>query len=172
MIVYKIVNKINSKLYVGQTTGPLATRLSAHASPNSGTWSIIKAAFQKYGKHNFDVTVLSACASQEELNNAEVYWIDFLQTQSPFGYNVALGGNNGRHSDESKLKMSKARKGIQKPNSGCWPSVAVTCVETGVTYPSINKAAFEMGLQRANIQKVLYGERRKTGGYSFKKVAA
>lgn len=172
MEVYRITNKVNGKQYIGQTTMTSKERFNGHCSLKSGTTSAVKSAIQKYGRENFSFIVLSECKSKEELDAAEIFWIDYYQTSAPIGYNLAKGGNGGgKHSAESKLKMSRSRKGIQQPNKGCWPSVPVTCIQTGLTYESINKAAFAMKLQRANIQKVIYGERKHTGGFTFKKAS-
>lgn len=171
MQVYRITNKLNGKMYVGQTTETAAIRFKNHCCVKSGTISAIKSAIQKYGRDNFSLLVLSECTTIAQLNDAEIYWIEYYQSIAPNGYNFASGGNGGgKHSSVSRLKMSKARKGIQKPNKGSYPSIAIICNQNNKTYPSINKAAFDLKVQRSNIQKVLDGSRPHTGGYTFKRV--
>ena len=46
MIIYKIENKVNGKIYIGQTIGTLEHRLSQHKS-NSKKKSVIGNAIQK-----------------------------------------------------------------------------------------------------------------------------
>lgn len=169
MVVYIITNKLNGKQYIGQTTQAARKRFMAHCSVGSGTMNILKSSIIKYGKENFDYRVLSECSNIEQLNDAEMYWIEYMQTKAPYGYNIASGGLNQKHSEQSKIKMSKARKGIQKPTPTSFPSISVICVETNQIFESITKAANVLKLQRSNIQKVLYKERNHTGGYTFRK---
>ena len=48
--------------------------------------------------------------------------------------------------------------------------IKVKCVETGQIFRSQAEAAREMGVQLSNLNKVIKGERKTTGGYHFIKV--
>jgi group I intron endonuclease len=52
---------------------------------------ILKQALEKYGKENFEVVVLSTYDTEEDLNNAEIM---FIETRNP-NYNIAKGGTGG-----------------------------------------------------------------------------
>ena len=103
--IYKITNKINGKIYVGQSND-IQRRFLEHTHRNKLQ---IDMAIQKYGKENFIFEILEECPI-EQLNEREMYWIETLNSFKN-GYNYRFGGNNGRHSERSKKKMSEAHKG-------------------------------------------------------------
>ncbi|KKM64565.1 hypothetical protein LCGC14_1500130 [marine sediment metagenome] len=107
--IYIIENDLNDKIYVGRTLD-LRKREIVHFSESSRTWGI-KAAISKYGTQHFDFVILEACDSEKELNTREKYWIEELNTLSPSGYNLKEGGKSGKPSEETRNKMSLARKG-------------------------------------------------------------
>lgn len=110
MIIYKIVNKINGMLYIGQTTRSLKERWRSHLKEKR-QGRLIGKAIQKYGKDNFSIAEIDRYDNLDDLNNAEEYYIDFLNTLSPNGYNLLTGGKNGRHTEETKAKLSKIAMG-------------------------------------------------------------
>lgn len=67
MVVYKITNKINDKIYIGQTTRSLKDRWRNHLSQYSGCVAI-KNAIDKYGADNFIIEVISECTTVNDLN--------------------------------------------------------------------------------------------------------
>lgn len=93
MYIYKITNKINGKWYIGKHNG---------TNPNyMGSGKLLKQAYKKYGKENFEKTILESCATEEELNLKEVHWIDVTGAlTAPDCYNLADGGIGG---DRSKF---------------------------------------------------------------------
>lgn len=109
MIIYKIQNKINGKIYIGQTIGTLEHRMSQHKANNKKT-SVIGNAIQKYGWDNFDVEVIDEAETIEELNQKEIYWIGYYKSLVPKGYNLEIGGRNAPNSEEIRLKISKSNK--------------------------------------------------------------
>jgi group I intron endonuclease len=109
--IYKIENIITNKIYIGQTTQNFKTRKSHHLyhlNNNIHHNTYLQRAFNKYGESNFKFTILNWANNRKELNNIEVYYIkkyDSLNRNK--GYNLQYGGNNGKSSEETKLKMSK-----------------------------------------------------------------
>lgn len=110
MLIYAILNKINGKLYIGQTIRSLRERWVEHNQPSSRCL-LIKQAINKYGRENFLVTVIKNCSSQEELNNEEVNFIKSLNTLTPNGYNLNSGGNRAIPSAETRAKLAMAKLG-------------------------------------------------------------
>lgn len=113
--VYCIENLDNGKKYIGQTTRALEERFREHCG-NSGT-SVspkLKNAIKKYGKDCFCVEVLweSDACTQSELDTKEIEFIKDVNTLHPNGYNLTLGGSGGRHSDETKRKLSEKSKNM------------------------------------------------------------
>ena len=57
-------------------------------------------------------------ASNQELNALEISYIHVLNTVSPNGYNLTLGGEGQRPSPEARRRLSEALKGENNPNFG------------------------------------------------------
>lgn len=118
-VVYKIVCNLSSKLYIGQTIqSSISHRLSSHCydalSGRKGANCKLSNAIRKYGKENFYISIICSANSKEELNDREKLCIRLFKTIER-GYNIAEGGLNQRHSEESKKKMSLIGKGKKKP---------------------------------------------------------
>ena len=97
--IYKIVNKANNKIYVGQSID-IEERWKQHQwkafnSNELAYNSAIHAAFRKYGIENFYYEVIEEYLP-EELDDKEIYWIARLNTVVPNGYNIMLGGQQRR----------------------------------------------------------------------------
>lgn len=109
MIIYKITNTVNSKIYIGQ---------SIYDDPDYfGSGLLIKRAIDKYGRAAFTKEILDTATSQEELSKKEKYWIShFDSTNGHIGYNITPGGEFGdtfsNHPDKENIrsKMSLAAK--------------------------------------------------------------
>lgn len=120
--VYAHINKINGKIYIGQTSLRPEDRWdSGHGYKNCCRfWNAI----QKYGWKNFDHEIIASNLTANEADNFERLLIEKLNTTNPqFGYNLISGGTkNKRHSEESKEKMRKAKIGVydgeKNPNYG------------------------------------------------------
>ena len=110
MIIYKIENKLNGKVYIGQTIGTLQHRIGQHKS-NAKRSSVISAAIRKYGWENFEAKIIDEAKSVEELNQKEVYWISYYKSVAPNGYNLEAGGKNAINEENTRLKISEANKG-------------------------------------------------------------
>lgn len=111
MIIYKITNNVNGKIYIGQTVRTLEERLSEHKRKKV---SLISKAFDKYGFENFTVEQIDSAESIDELNELEFKYIREYDSITPNGYNQCEGGGNTfgyHHSEKSKQKMSQNKKG-------------------------------------------------------------
>lgn len=135
MIIYKTINKINGKYYIGK---------DEKNNPNYlGSGLLLNRAIYKYGRKNFEKTVLEICETKEQLNEREIFWITELSATT-FGYNIALGGSGGdtytnnpnlskikekfvgsnnhfygkKHSEKTKRKISESQKGRKPWNEG------------------------------------------------------
>lgn len=105
--VYVTENTINGKLYVGKK------RSDHFVEGYLGSGKIILRAVRKYGKDSFHKTVLQWCETEEELNEAEVYFIWLLKNSEFESYNITNGGEGfrGKHRPDTIEKFSKQRKG-------------------------------------------------------------
>ena len=95
--IYIIKNKINNKVYVGQTKVSIKLRFQNHLSAaRCGRGYTIGKAIRKYGEENFYIELLEECLASE-LNEREMYWIAFYNsTDNKCGYNMSLGGHVNR----------------------------------------------------------------------------
>ncbi len=114
-IIYKATNKINGKIYIGQTTYPLDIRIKEHIKSTRRRKSryYFHKAIKKYGEENFKWEIIAKCNSLKELNQSE---IDMIKKYKTFecGYNLTIGGEGKsgyKHTDETKKKISESLKG-------------------------------------------------------------
>lgn len=97
--IYKIENKINGKVYIGQSVNIrkrfIEHRYRAYDKKDEKTYNLyLYTAIRKYGKGNFSFTIIEECR-EEELNNRERYWIDYYKSnQKEHGYNLSDGGDS------------------------------------------------------------------------------
>ena len=116
MHIYAIVNRINGKVYIGKTEGPIAKRWSRHlwAAEHKPERMAISQAIAKYGADNFDIYSLFEADSRECLNALECESIEAIGTRNPkLGYNSTRGGDGipGWTRTEAHLQqMSEAAK--------------------------------------------------------------
>ncbi len=107
MVIYKATNKINDKVYVGQTVQSLRIRKSRHIyDANNGCDFNFHRAIRKYGINNFEWVIIRICNNINELNAFEQYYILYYDSMDN-GYNLKSGGRNGFLSEETKAKISK-----------------------------------------------------------------
>lgn len=116
-IIYKVTNKINNKLYIGQTTKELDVRITQHYNKmkiekdNCYFYNAIR----KYGKENFIWEIVCECNTRKELNEKEIYYIKEYNTfWKNNGYNLTLGGfgmNGYKQTEETKEKNRQSKLG-------------------------------------------------------------
>jgi group I intron endonuclease len=104
--IYKIVNDINDKIYIGQTTLSIKERWHGHMSAalsENRYKSALYSAMRKYGRSMFHIIEVEkiCCDSLDdlinELNTKEEEYIHiFKSLTSQCGYNCEKGGNNKR----------------------------------------------------------------------------
>jgi group I intron endonuclease len=150
--IYSIKNKINGKIYVGQSWN-IKKRWSAHKGNKDKIQfkrEHIYLAMNKYGIDNFEFSVLIEMdenVTQADLDFQEGLFIDFYKSSNrEFGYNKRDAGSRGKHSVESREKMSRTRKGVS--------------VNKGV--PKSEEAKRNMSLSRPDItgnKNPMYGKK-------------
>lgn len=111
MIVYKISNTINNKIYIGITKKTLKQRWSRHGFAKSSKNMAITYAILKYGKENFIAEEICSALNIESLKKLEIYFIEYYTNIGFELYNVKKGGNyNPQTAEETKKKLSEIGK--------------------------------------------------------------
>ena len=93
--IYKIKNKINGKIYIGQSNN-IERRWREHKSrslnkENKDCNMKIYEAIKTYGLTNFELSIIEKC-KKEELRDREIYWINYYNSMDfNFGYNTDNG---------------------------------------------------------------------------------
>lgn len=157
MIVYKITNLINDKIYVGQ---------DINNDPNYfGSGIMILNAIKKYGKNNFKKEILENCTNEKEMDDKEIFWIKELNsTNRNIGYNICEGGHSyrtmrgennpmfGKHlSEETKQKIREKRK-LQKMSDGQKEQLRIKW--SGEENPGKNKSKETIEKIRTSLSKL------------------
>lgn len=116
MIIYKVTNIINSKVYIGRTVGTLRYRYRKHLYDikHRNSCPLLYNAIRKYGMINFNWETIDVANSVNELNEKEKYYIKLYNSNNKDnGYNLTEGGDGTdgyKHTEECKYNMSKIKK--------------------------------------------------------------
>ena len=91
--IYKIENKLNGKIYIGQTVKTVEKRFIQHKNNSNKPYFsqiLLYKAFNKYGIENFECTEIEEVPN-EMLDEREKYWIEYYNSYFD-GQNSTLGG--------------------------------------------------------------------------------
>lgn len=114
ILIYKIINNLNNKVYIGMTSKSLEERFQKHLSvARCNPKFRIHQAIYKHGSENFIIIKIDSAETQNEADEKEKYWIKFYNsTNYKFGYNMSNGGQGKSIiiSNQTKEKMSKSIK--------------------------------------------------------------
>jgi len=95
--IYQIINQVNNKKYIGQTTNLYRRKNNHFNHLRAGTHHNIhlQAAFNQYGENNFNfIFEKFEVSSQEEINQLEKDYIKKFNSIED-GYNITIGGTGG-----------------------------------------------------------------------------
>jgi len=116
-IIYIAHNIVNDKCYIGQTIRTLEARKTEHLTKKRRT-AFSNAVF-KYGKDAFEWIVLEELPN-EELNDAEMFWIAYYKSIGIELYNLTIGGESTKgykHTNNAKQRMSTMKMGSSADSS-------------------------------------------------------
>lgn len=104
-IIYCVTHITTGRVYIGQTVQGIKTRWARHQIETC--CARLSRAIGKYGADAFSVQEIDTAYSKDELDELEIFYIGMYgSTKRPNGFNLMSGGSFGKHSDESKQKMS------------------------------------------------------------------
>ena len=119
-LIYKIENKTNNKIYVGQTVTSLNERWNGHKCDTKRKNTPLYASMKKHINNIddiFTISVLEENIPYSKLDEIEINWISKLNSLHPNGYNISEGGQSFRTENELK-RMSERVKGEKNPMYG------------------------------------------------------
>lgn len=195
-IIYLHKNKINNKVYIGQTIQEDPYKRWKNGCGYKTCYYFYNA-IQKYGWNNFEHIILEQNNNwtQEELNNKEKEYIIMYKANDPqYGYNITEGGSNispnalpkalewmkehpefGKARAQDMLEWQKQhpeeilnmrRENVKKATEA--RKKKVLCVETGEIFESASEAARKMpNTTQSKICMVCRGQRNTCGGYHW-----
>lgn len=109
--IYKIVNNVNNKVYIGQSIN-IEARWKDHINAlnrNDSNCTLLQRAWNKYKQVSFSFEILELCA-EEQLDDIEIKYIELYDSIN-HGYNIEAGGNQNKHlSEDTKQKLRNAAK--------------------------------------------------------------
>lgn len=119
--LYRITNLVTKKVYIGQTSyvDPFQRWAvhKSHATRKLETCTKLMRTMRKHGNDKFVFEVVGGAFDQDTANLLEVFLIESYNSIKE-GYNIKEGGSNGKHSEETKAKMSNTRR--NNPNQSSW----------------------------------------------------
>lgn len=146
--IYKITNKINGKIYIGQTRRNESERWQQHIKSSKYNYcsdynTILHQAIRKYGTENFEVQIIEKC-DFSLLNSKEIYWIQYYDSQKN-GYNITNGGYGCSIYDYNKIYE------LWLTGKSCFQIIE----ETGISYTTLGEIL--------NIYNISVKERQNRG---------
>ena len=120
--IYKFVNLLNGKIYIGYTSN-LKKRLKSHKKSieNPKYTSIFHSSVRKHGWNNFHLEIIYQSKDGEHcLNIMEPYFIKQFESFGEKGYNMTEGGEGSpgfKHNTETKYIIGSRTRGKTLPES-------------------------------------------------------
>lgn len=131
--IYLITNIVNGNKYIG-LSNDMQRRIAEHVSPkNLNKSTSLAKAIKKYGKENFDFSVLEYVYCESDLASREVFWIGRLNPE----YNMNSGGLGNPGRSLSCAQKSKLRDCGKKYWSNLSSDKKLEIITNNLTGPKI-----------------------------------
>lgn len=158
--VYKVINKVNNKVYIGVTKQDINDRFNGHVSKaEGGSLYPFHKAIMEFGRDNFKVLELEVTTDASKAPELEKKYIKIFQSTDPnYGYNSTNGGEFYIITEAMRLAMSNGQKGCEKLRLRKGVIQFASTGEFLKEYSGITEASKETGVSRAAILRMLKGE--------------
>jgi hypothetical protein len=177
--IYKITNRANNKVYVGQTKRDIYKRFAEHinralhSERKNDKALALYIAINNYKPENFYVELLEKVeGTPKQVDDREIYWIAQLDSTNPDkGYNLDKGGHiiseacckaaekylfKAGSKLEGKILENARANGMRIAKKVCQlDKFTGECI---AEFPSIMEASRSTGCDRRSIQRQLSGE--------------
>lgn len=178
--IYAHINKINGKIYIGQSSSP-KNRWKGKGISYKGCYHFYNA-INKYGWDNFHHIILYSGLTKDEVNKVEAILIENY-SKLGISYNIAPGGFGvvGPRTETHKNNISKALKGVPKSeiakkhmreNASHHGGKEVIMFDRNGTFIKLFKtcglASKETNIKVTHIARCARGIRPSAGGYIWK----
>lgn len=120
--VYLVHNKVNNKIYIGQaqcysgrdnhtwgTFGRWKSHLNETFNATKDHCKKLNNAIRKYKPESFEVFMLVRLP-MSDIDEMEVFLIDYFDSMGSNGYNMRTGGKKGKDSDETRICKSESKQ--------------------------------------------------------------
>jgi group I intron endonuclease len=148
--IYKIVNKINGKYYVGSSKNILIRWKQHRRTLNKQIHKNLKLqhAWNKYGENNFEFIITEKCTpGRSELINIEQCYLDTAKNEQDKCYNLSFIAGSVEFTNDVREKLSKKLKGRVAPNKGVPHSIEtkikMSKAQTGSLHSMFGKSPSE-----------------------------
>jgi len=122
MLIYRAINTINGKSYIGKTEKSLDTRRDLHlAAAKQKSHFAFHRAIAKYGPDAFEWQILDTADDLQDLNQKEQRYISLYESFGLKGYNMTAGGEGQSGwvpTEQTRQTWSQQRKGKSPWNKG------------------------------------------------------
>lgn len=106
MIIYKITNTINGKIYVGLTIATLQQRWNGHIQNSKTNNRHLYKSMRKYGLDKFIIEEIDSTDDFKKLGELERFYINKYDSQNPNkGYNLTAGGESNQLDGNPRARL-------------------------------------------------------------------
>lgn len=151
--IYRILNKITGRCYIGQTGMTIKQRWSSHCSPVNNAY--IHRSIKKYGTENFTIEWIASAITIDFIDELEVYFILSNNSLVPNGYNLKTGGVKSRLSEEAKKAIYYR------------PITAINPKTKDIIHYDNQESSVIDGHAKSVVSMSINGKLRRSKGYHF-----
>ena len=188
--LYKILNNINGKYYIGVHHGNIISDCYY------GSGRLIKNAIKKYGKENFQQIIIEEFSISNDAYSKEKEIVNENLISKKLCYNLIVGGkgasggsehpmfgkkrndilgnNNPSKRDDVRYKISLHKKGNKNPMFGIRPINAKKVLQYDSNmnlikeWDTITQASNDLNIYNSNISMCCNGKLKTSGGFIWK----
>lgn len=148
--IYKITNLINSKIYIGETTGSIEQRWSQHKSKAKNDLSRqyhLYCAMRKYGIENFTIEKIEEVEDEQRFLRETYYILKYESYKREKGYNEVIeGSGNSPYNSQDFIDLWKNGLSMKEiaEEMGCHRTTAYKKIHNNISNEEIKQRKGEI----------------------------